>query len=364
MLALAVAGCTGAAPLAKASPTAISTVSPATTPTPARMALPAHPSFRYLASGPTASWMLEFTSGVFRSQLEGPWLSVPLPDGAVPAGLFALDDNRAWAVTAADGNLRVLRTANAGVSWQGTSVGPGVAYPIGLRLTDGTHGILEAGEMPGTLYSTADGGATWTPLPGPPQPASGACNGVGAAWVQDQTFIASPGFCPGMAILLYITHDGGNTWQQLSIPQPAWQVVRLGQDLHTGANPVFLNATDGYAIAAAAGCCGGGPAHYWALLATHDGGSHWGSRVLPQPTIGIDYSRAPLLRLVVDQGSGASERWWAYETRDDGATSTQLGQLPEATSLIAFRDQMHGFAAGLSLLSTDDGGHSWTPITP
>jgi hypothetical protein len=52
-----------------------------------------------------------------------------------------------------------------------------------------------------------------------------------------------------------------------------------------------------------------------------------------------------------------------YQTNDDGATLTQLGPLPSATRVIAFSDQMHGFAAGTSLDSTADGGRTWTPIT-
>ena len=364
-LALLLVACGGgAAPAAKVSPpTASNVASPAQSPTPFKAALPAHPDFRYLAAGPSTSWALEFSAGIFRSQAEGPWVGMALPDGSIPDGLFALDDIHVWAVTATGGNLEVFRTANGGTSWQSGAVGSGATYPIDLRIRDGIHGVLATGDQPGTLYATDDGGATWTSLPAPPQPAAGVCFGVRAAWLHDQTYIGSPGSCTGTAILLYITHDSGSTWQKLQTSQPAWSIFNPEQGYHTGAYPVFTSPTDGYAIAAAATCCGGGPAPYWALLSTHDGGTQWAARVLPQPAIAADFSQAPLLRFVFDQGTKAGEVWSAYETSDDGATLVQLGRLPAAPRSISFRDQMHGLAAGLSLFGTADGGRTWTPVT-
>jgi len=365
LLALSFMACSGAAPTAKVSPSPSAKASPAPSPTPAQALIPSNPDFRYLAAGPGSAWALEFKTGIFRSQGAGPWVGVALPDGSIPIGLFALDDSHVWAVTNADGNLNIFRTANAGASWLSAPVGSGATYPIDLRIRDGIHGVLAAGDQPGTLHATADGGASWTSLSGPPQAAAAACYGVRAAWLHDQTYIGSPGSCTGTAILLYITHDSGSTWQQLSIPQPAWTIFDPAQGYHTGASPVFPSPTDGYAIAAAATCCGGGPAPYWALLTTHDGGVHWTSQVLPHPALATDFSEAPLLRFVLDEGTKAGDQRWSYETRDDGTTLTQLGHLTDTTTLIAFRDQMHGFAAGLfSLVSTADGGRTWTPITP
>ena len=351
----------GGAPKFKVPPTASIQSSPAVSPSPIGAAIPAHPDFRYLAAGPSTGWVLEFSTGIFRSQADGPWVGIPLPNGSIPAGLFALDDDRAWAVTAAGDNLAVFRTANGGSSWQSASVGPGAEYPIDLRIGDGQHGVLAAGD-PATLYSTADGGATWSSLARPPPPAGGNCSGGSAAWLHDRTFIGAPGLCVGTAIQLSITHDGGNSWQKLSIPQPAWSILDPQQDFHTGANAVFLKPTYGYAIGAAATCCGGGPAPFWALLASHEGGAVWTSRTLPQPVLAADFSQAPLLRFVVYQIGKSGERWSVYQTSDDAATLTQLGPLPADTRLIAFRDQLHGFAAGLGLVSTADGGRTWTPL--
>ncbi len=338
--------------------------SPATTsylPTPSEAPVPSTANFRDVGAGQTSLWALEFTKGIIRSSGGGQWNQVGLPGGSTPAALFVSGDDRAWAVVAASGLLTVFRTVDGGHRWAAAEVGPGANYPVKLRIADGVHGVLAAGDQPGTLYATPDGGITWSPLPSPPRPPPGPCYGVSAAWVSGQSFIGSPGTCAGTSVNLYITHDSGKTWQAPAYSQPAW--VPQGQTL-TGARPIFLNAKDGYALAASGGGTGGAPLHDAGLMVTHDGGAHWVTNVLAQPVFAADFRQAPLIRLAMYSSSKTTgEQSWLYETRDDGKTLGKLGRLPDAVRDVAFRDPMNGVASASSqLVTTRDGGETWTPV--
>ncbi|MGC9316709.1 MAG: WD40/YVTN/BNR-like repeat-containing protein [Armatimonadota bacterium] len=68
-----------------------------------------------------------------------------------------LDDNRhAW-VLASDG--RLLRTRNAGASWERLTVPREVYIPRGIAFADNDHGWLFGGDS--CIWRTRDGGATW-----------------------------------------------------------------------------------------------------------------------------------------------------------------------------------------------------------
>ena len=152
---------------------------------------------------------------------------------------------------------------------------------------------LGFGSGPGediVIFRTTDGGATWTiasstnsrgeSMPGA-LPYAGKKTGLSfldasTGWI---TVDDGPSHIPW----LYVSHDGGRTWQQQSLQLPPNQApTRLGL-----APPTFFNATDGvlpvYSVFIG-GChpdnvdneqCWGSD-----IYVTHDGGRTWHSTTL------------------------------------------------------------------------------------
>ncbi len=124
------------------------------------------------------------------------------------------------------------------------------------------------------VFRTTDGGKTWTKVSvASPTYNSSEALPPGAEWLS--FFDVSNGWATGSSpitqlIWLYITHDGGTTWQHQTLPQPAH-----GQhDIFTG--PItFFNREDGIlptCLATNAGLATGAD-----IYVTHNGGTTWKS---------------------------------------------------------------------------------------
>lgn len=261
--------------------------------------------------------------------------------------------------------LEVYRTTDGGGSWSKLALGQFDSFQLSeLQITfaDGQHGWALASlsestnDRPGVLYSTTDGGATWTRSQAP----------IGG----DMRFMnATTGWIIGGRVnyvrnLLYVTQDGGQTWaeQRLDLPPNA-----LNANLMISA-PVFFSARAG-AIAI-------NLEKTVQIYRTEDSGRTW-TGVYSFPVQPGDQIALPVLAAhdahgLLALGAGV------YATADSGATWKQLPTTTNLGSALTLGLNDHGdgwvvIAKGwcpaqftsrcnnTQLLTTADGGGSWTP---
>lgn len=229
--------------------------------------------------------------------------------------------------TALPSGTRIFHTIDGGQSWQSSIVPviPGNLKIAQLTFSTAQNGWLlynqggVGGAERATVVRTTDGGKTWavvsTVLPastdGPPPgklPFGGTKTGI--------TFLdASTGWITGSDSVpnlswLFVTHDGGQTWTQQHLSLPS----NVSPDSLSLLPPTFFSTTRG---------------------------------ILP---VGVGQANTVI-----------------YVTNDKGATWQPT--TPVSANLVAsdFLDEQHGWVTdGTSLLTTSDGGHTWTrqPASP
>ncbi len=284
------------------------------------------------------------------------------------------------------GTNQLFVTTNGGQTWQARKA-PGGSYNELDRLTflnaeDGWLILSNATDSSSiALFGTTDGGNTWVKLQSTSNSQSGQ---LPLAHFQQITFLtAQDGWAAGEnaastgSVQLYVTHDGGATWQQQRIPLPAQGFS--GPTVDTRA-PEFFNAQDGIlevtsstatpqaqvANRPQSGILGG------VIYVTHDGGATWqAGALLPIPPGFISFSDA-------DHGwLASSDNADLWATSDGGAHWTKLsvggliayaGGGGNALSYLDFVSSQIGFAErddllhGTQLVQTQDSGHTWTQI--
>lgn len=219
-------------------------------------------------------------------------------------GHFFLDDQTAWIIKGSssgpDVNVPLLRTTDGGQHWTTLHMPSGAEN---ITFVDQQHGwAWSNGAIPNvpesmTLYQTVDGGATWIKVgqmstgraPGAstargPLPFS---EGLGLTFLTPQRgwAILSPSLevtQPSQRTFLYVTLDGGVTWQLQSLPSPASGPIpgiqkTLQGSRQSGAwidlyGPTFFTPQQG--VLRILSQRPQGPRVFY-LYQTNDGGSHW-----------------------------------------------------------------------------------------
>ncbi len=247
----------------------------------------------------------------------------PIPKAQVSAAQF-FDPVHGWGLTA-DG---LFSTADGGATWTNISPSalakPGIAYFL-----DSRHGWVSSWDLHGTagsfesvflIFKTNDGGKTWQQhdlhLPGYQV-------GDGSLYFVDQSHgwlvavnTTSANFSDGR---LFRTEDGGVTWQELTIPN--------------GYPVRFLNARTGWNV---------GPAQlarpgHDTLYLTRDGGATWHAQPIALPS-GLSNTFLTLPTFV-DPRHGVlpvtfpAQRTEAFYISNDGGLSWQLKATEQANVL-------------------------------
>ncbi len=194
------------------------------------------------------------------------------PTGAtsntVMLAVHFLDTNTGWVATTDQQQpqgmpmaVALYRTRDGGQTWSSTTVPFSYSfvtpYPlVSLDFLDANRGWMtiygpaRMSTTPGQLFSTTDGGATWT------QTATTAGGGLGAGQIPFGGSIyfhdASTGWLVGSmadnsAQHLYITHDGGLDWQEQVLAVA--DAVQSPSRIHIPSVPVFFSDTQGVIIA-------------------------------------------------------------------------------------------------------------------
>jgi photosystem II stability/assembly factor-like uncharacterized protein len=204
------------------------------------------------------------------------------------------------------------------------------------------------------LWATTDAGATWRQVwrldPRSPEFAGVLREGlhVGLSFRDSMT-----GWLAMRSIdqsRLYRTDDGGRSWRLVSLPISA---LLMDAVAHTPDGAAILITSNGYGSHATA-------------ITSRDGGDHWESpRPLPDALGGVPFRFAFL-----------DHDHWLYGNRDDIFITNDAGQtwtsfrpsVPPGYGLgseVQFADRLHGWAdAGVTMLRSEDGGHTWKLAGP
>ncbi|MET0522811.1 MAG: YCF48-related protein, partial [Jiangellaceae bacterium] len=323
------------------------------------------------------------------------WKPLVPPESSVR--IVALSDLEFWLLPYSAGNSpSVLHTVDGGASWVRVPLpqtAPGLyTDPIDLQFASPVHGLYvrtEYGYDGGGAYVsrrqqfvTADGGATWQPLP-PAPGADGSSRYLLAApgtvyWIHPYTLPAR-------------STDSGATWQSITLPSGLG--FSYDPQLQTfGANRLLVSDFYGATWLSVDGgmtwnaSSAGGPGSFTAFNSvwffdsregvawadngssarTTDGGQTW---TLTSPAVGLGWRRGQFL---ADGSLGwiVSDDGVIYRSSDKGRT--WFAPAPQTTPAmyglqdLHFLDAQHGWAVspygsagGSAIWRSSDGGLSW-----
>src|SRR5580698_7957351 len=303
----------------------------------------------------------------------------------IVSSVFFIDSSSGWVVlkcadrtnnAADDPCFEVASTTNAGETW--SVVHPKIVDPdpdsgfseqAYLDFADKNRGwmILKISKnvavSSGVMMRTEDGGKTWKQMPAPP--------------IADQLrFInAEDGWMAGGPDQeLYSTHDAGDSWQRVSLPDPKDLAAHLDGDYSL---PVFQSATVGsVAVQYALNSPEASSQVTLALFATTDGGGTWarGETLSNLPTINdsdVEDSALIAAHSEIERPSAspcATETAISLFTISPGQTAARNNaRLPfgGALKLLSFTSGLRGWAeVSGRLFQTVNAGQSWKEITP
>jgi photosystem II stability/assembly factor-like uncharacterized protein len=261
-------------------------------------------------------------------------------------------------------------THDGGVSWESSQAfGAGLLeelyLPSDLMFVDSQTGWLLAHLGAGmnhdyfTLFGSTDGGKTWQTLVDPFQGDLQSCTKTGIVFANAQMGWLT-GDCHAVApgVFLYTTGDGGRTWTSQEIPVPAnapadfFSLPFLGcgtyDPLFVPPDNVILEVQcDNFQLSTTA----------YYLYRTTDGGTNWSVNSFPGQSL-----------LFISPEVGWALGRDIYQTADGGQTWNQVGSV-NWDGQFDFVDEQLGWAVAradgqIALVKTEDGGSSWQELQP
>ena len=295
---------------------------------------------------------------------------------SIIGGTDFFDPMTAWVAVAATPNLFVYRTHDGGQTWKKAqlpdqSIGVGQIFFLNAQAGWILVGKgAAAGSEAVDVLHTSDGGATWKIISASDYntannptaiPFGGDKSGLSfvsttTGWITG--FTAADNFA-----WLYVTHDGGVTWQHQAIPLPA------NASQVSTFPPVFFNATSGLLPAIIPSLAG----QTVNIYVTHDGGASWNT-TSPVPTSAtagtldfIDAMHGWIVSNTFDVRSNQYINSMVYSTSDGGEHWTHhTVKLSADITMIDFASPTQGWAIDSLqfLYQTTDSGQTWTKVTP
>jgi photosystem II stability/assembly factor-like uncharacterized protein len=321
-----------------------------------------------------------------------------------PAGLFsyfALDDQTAWVALGYSldrhSTVPLMRTTDGGQHWTTLSLPPEISQITFLDRQHGWAWDQVAVQEQNSIYQTVDGGKTWVkmsttsasrsindPTPGP-LPLD---NGFGLTFITPQhgwaTVHVSQDY---QRVLLYMTQDGGKTWQLQQLPQPTGGPIpgihtTIQANSHSGAyavivGPKFFDAQHGI-LRIGSQVSAKKPREIY-LYETNDGGQSWlplGNNIEDTGGLLLPVSVVDATHVVLQSmypGSGAISM---YALVNGQWQKQQVWHFAGVVYYVYFVNSQFGWVvsdqsgrigdkekATYSLYATNDGGKSWNILT-
>jgi hypothetical protein len=290
-----------------------------------------------------------------------PHYSVAKPQSFVTTFRDAQHGWIAYEPTIGNDTFTILRTTNGGASWQSSTVstvaGAGIAAltfngNLNGWLLVGNNGGPGAGSESFALFSTTNGGQSWTSLPD----IYTSDQNVSISFVDAKDGYLTHGG-PYSTPDLSVTHNGGHSWQDIHLPAVKGTSV---EGTIATTPPVFFGAT-GYLPVGVQSITSG-----FEIYTSQDYGATWHTHgafvTLGDSNVGLGgvgdlYIIDPTHFYVTNQhgetivSTNQGTRWY-----------TLPGTVGAGTTSLSFPDTLHGWAAGNGLFRTNDGGISWQKV--
>jgi photosystem II stability/assembly factor-like uncharacterized protein len=344
---------------------------------------------------PTAGYAVNGIGLYVTDDAGAQWRDVKPPDTYDPVGhmtaVAVLDANHllsSWSLNSFP--YTNFRSTDGGRTWTpNVRCGTDQCPPFtAFSFYDARHGwaLVGGGTVTGTLYTTADGGASWTTVGPTPFDGELVFRDGQHGWGRTGPNGLGPGGSlvhPGGA--LYRTADGGRTWtavDPLGIgPEPSAPALTTAPRARSAVYGV--PALFGSDVVVPAWVQGPTPGATVDVLVSHDDGATWSGRSAPDDLnasrytgdIGFPFSASSVTDWVVYIGPRL------YSTRDGGATWTTVEPEPtwQTIEAVDFVSAARGWAEVINqgcttppvdrctlptLVSTDDGGRTWSILDP
>lgn len=260
-------------------------------------------------------------------------------------------------------------TSDGGQTWQ-PSTAPGDSL-LQYTFLDAQHGWAIAEEQ-GTIgtFATSNGGATWTRVQSSGNAFPAQDEFMGITFVNQTTGWATfVNVNASSSASLYVTHNGGATWQTQRLALPAGVVAPVFVNA-----PTFFDSQNGIMEVMFNGLnqinrqahfqpySGGGPE---ALYVTHNGGASWGSPIILQGLEYPDFIDAAHGWALNSTGSALlttsdSGRDWA--TVPTSPNFSEMGFTDFISSQIGWAPHYNGTDGYTMIFQTTDGGHTWLDL--
>lgn len=335
------------------------------------------------------------------------WMDMTPPQAETAVGSsdksavgFFLDMTHAWVVytdrvpVSPVQPVSIWRTSDGGASWTSSQPlemsGLNQEYAIlaDLGFVDERHGWVMAHMGAGmshdyiSIFTTADSGQTWQRVVDPQKenlPMSCYKNNVvfqlkaGQDMAQPAQSGWASGDCGGVmsGVFLYHSEDGGNTWQQVSLPSPGSTSdltdLFKKENVACGATgPFFTSNQDGF-LPIKCTIFDTNTTRRW-LYMTQDAGQNWTPQELPVPNGLVQLINPQTGWYLGSVSSEATAENRLYMTQNAGQTWSSIVSL-NWSGQPNFVDAQYGWVVAKSgdsvaLVHTVNGGKTWQEIKP